>query len=160
MLNGTPVLDIKPYIPQYDNPVFLGQLHEREVEGGLPNKAASTSNVIIKEGTKKTEFRGAPDGEEESICIPPWILNSGKKKLKVEFTEKGLFQINELNLPPSLQKTIVNILEEDPRSVYLKEKLGNQFFTFLIKNLHVTCKFDDSNSVVNVYQVNEANQNS
>lgn len=51
------------------------------------------------------------------------------------------------------KEIIKNILREDPRSVYLRERYGNQFYTFLMKELHVSCKFDDTLQTVNVYRV-------
>ena len=159
MLNGTPVLDIKPYIPFYDNPTLMGDHKERKVEGGAADKdSLLVLNHQVKDKEKKSENREAPDGEEDNIKIPSWITNSARGKLKVEFTKRGLSQLNMMNHSEQLKNAIINIVEEDPRSVYLKQKLGNQFYTFLIKDVHVTCKFDDANGVVIIYQLKEANQ--
>lgn len=49
--------------------------------------------------------------------------------------------------------TIISILKEDPRSVYVRERYSNQFYTFLIGNYHVSCKFDDPKHTVNVYRI-------
>lgn len=160
MLNGTPVLDIKPYIPYYDNPTLMKSQSEREVEGELSDRDCPPAlKPSEKEIEEKIENREAPDGEEDSIKIPNWIANSANGKLKVEFTKKGITQLNEISQSEQLKKAIINIVEEDPRSVYLKQKLGNQFYTFLIKDVHVTCKFDDTNGVVVIYQLQKANQN-
>lgn len=58
MLDGTPVLDIKPYIPQYDNPLNLGhacnstdKLHNSNSQDGQLNDCVQMP-------------REAPDGEE------------------------------------------------------------------------------------------------
>ncbi|KAK6643569.1 hypothetical protein RUM43_005079 [Polyplax serrata] len=159
MLNGTPVLDIKPYIPHYDNPVLLGQQGDREVEGGVTEEGTPVLNLLVPD-EGRSEGREAPDGEEDAqVKVPSWISNSANGKLKVEFTKRGLSQLNELSQSEQLKKAIVNIVEEDPRSVYLKQKLGNQFYTFLIKDVHVTCKFYDAKGVVVIHQLKEANQN-
>lgn len=56
-----------------------------------------------------------------------------------------------------LENLIIRILQEDPRSVYVRERYGNQFYTFLIGKCHVSCKFDDHNHSVQVYKVSRAN---
>lgn len=52
-----------------------------------------------------------------------------------------------------IETTIVSILKEDPRSVYVRQRYSNQFYTFLIGNYHVSCKFDDSRHLINVYRI-------
>lgn len=153
MLNGSPVLDIKPYIPQYDNPSFIEQRgDEREVEGGLSDDETLQVVPIPKDdAAAAVEGREAPDGEE-AVKIAPWITKA-TSKLKVEFNPKAISQLEEVNKSDLLKNTIISVLEEDPRSVYLKQKLGSQFYTFLIQDNHVSCKFDDANNVVTVYQI-------
>ncbi len=60
MLDGTPVLDIKPYIPQYDNPVNLSQ--QWSAEGRL-----SSTDDQDELGDHSCIPREAPDGEEDSL---------------------------------------------------------------------------------------------
>lgn len=61
MLDGTPVLDIKPYIPQYDNPVFL---HSQN-QSGMQRLSILPGNNI--ESLDHSSIpREAPDGEEDS----------------------------------------------------------------------------------------------
>lgn len=70
MMNGTPVLDLKPYIPQYDNPLELydddtlelpRQLEGQESES-LPSIVTVNTDPIIEE--ERRGQREAPDGEE------------------------------------------------------------------------------------------------
>lgn len=49
--------------------------------------------------------------------------------------------------------TITNVLREDPRSVYLRERWGSHCYVFRIADLHVSCKFNDNSHLVTVYQV-------
>lgn len=51
----------------------------------------------------------------------------------------------------------MQILQEDPRSVYVRERYANQFYTFLIGKYHVSCKFDDNKRLVQVYKIALAN---
>lgn len=55
-----------------------------------------------------------------------------------------------------LQENIVEILKNDPRSVYLKTRYGSQIFTFQLGEVTVTCKFDDANGVVTVVQIRKS----
>ncbi|XP_062550976.1 tRNA (adenine(37)-N6)-methyltransferase [Armigeres subalbatus] len=137
MVDETPVLDIKPYIPQYDVP---GQIDEQQFYNS----------------------REAPDGEEnveqatasssrninQNVTVPNWIANGST--LKVAFNENSEQQIMELGVD---KKSISDILQADPRSVYLRTKYGSQIYTFQLGDNTVTCKFDDLNSVVNVLHV-------
>lgn len=141
MINDTPVLDIKPFIPAYDSPISLNE-----------NAAAAASSFKSRE---------EPEGEEEPECsslitsvndvkVPAWISN--KKELQVIFSEKALLQTQELNI---LQEVIKECLQADPRSVYVKEKYLSQIYSFQIDGKHVVCKFDDKNESVTVLQIRE-----
>lgn len=152
MMDGTPVLDIKPYIPQYDNPNSMSLENDRKVEGAVLEEGSSTGAMYNSDASRE-----APDGEE-AVKIPSWIQSAASKKLKVEFSKKGLSQLQESVDEEKIRKTIIRVLEEDPRSVYLKGKLRGQFYTFSISDLHITCKFDDSNQTVTIYQVQPGTQ--
>ncbi|KAJ9587721.1 hypothetical protein L9F63_018848 [Diploptera punctata] len=174
MVDGTPVLDIKPYIPQYDNPLHCESpttrlLDGREAEDG-------PSNSLPTQAESRMGEREAPDGEEGAqqstapstgiqserssgtqVRIPPWI--SHVSKLKVTFSDRAKAQLENIQRDTDIdnpENSIRSVLEEDPRSVYLRERWGNQFYTFLICNLHVSCKFDDSVHTVTVFQVKSA----
>lgn len=60
MLDGTPVLDVKPYIPHYDNPVTLSQ--QWNAEKHLGNDIYGSNSELIDHSRIPRE---APDGEEE-----------------------------------------------------------------------------------------------
>lgn len=50
----------------------------------------------------------------------------------------------------------MEILRNDPRSVYLKTRYGSQIFTFQLGEVTVTCKFNDSNGIVTVVQIRKS----
>lgn len=52
----------------------------------------------------------------------------------------------------------MQVLSQDPRSVYLRTKHGSQLFTFQISNVMISCQFDDENSSVTVVQILKAEQ--
>lgn len=61
MLDGTPVLDIKPYIPQYDNPVFLHNQNQ-----SCTHRLSVLPGNNIESIDHSSIPREAPDGEEDS----------------------------------------------------------------------------------------------
>jgi hypothetical protein len=188
MVDGTPVLDIKPYIPQYDNPLHCETTNLRLMDGreaedepvGTSPSNTNLSPVNCRAQPPRPESRigerEAPDGEEGArptlvppvgtqsertqIRIPSWISQPPVCKLKVTFSDRAKTQLEnierDLENGENPETSIRSILQEDPRSVYLRERWGNQFYTFLICNLHVSCKFDDSAHTVMVFQVKSA----
>ncbi|XP_056645416.1 tRNA (adenine(37)-N6)-methyltransferase [Diorhabda sublineata] len=227
MINETPVLDIKPYIPQYDNPVYLstvnstnrsdtidnaastssisepspdeiesgnetnrpvnnerimdGQENEREQVVDAPvvnNLRCTTEELFYTRSNSRIGEREAPDGEEEEsprisqsavtsqtattpeghIRVPAWIDQPLVPRLTVVFRDRALVQLIQLGPEAEDKKTIIsNVLREDPRSKYLRERWGSHCYVFRIADLHVSCKFNDSAHVVTVYQIFQNN---
>ncbi|CAH0551319.1 unnamed protein product [Brassicogethes aeneus] len=198
MINDTPVLDIKPYIPQYDSPSFCNNVSISEnddtyITRDLPSTSGANlsitrvldgeENKVTQSGThinlEETIFarstsrigeREAPDGEEEEnpinippmnvseneIRIPAWINQPPVSRLNVLFKERALLQLAELGEEGEEKKTtIMNVLREDPRSIYLRERWGSHCYVFRIADLCVSCKFNDANFTVTVFQVFE-----
>lgn len=161
MVDGTPVLDIKPYIPYYDAPAL-------SVDSGRTSVGPHENSLDFYDS------RQEPDGEESDLelygaagytgssCIgadamvpppsavrvPNWVVAS--HRLSVSFNEHAEAQLKELQVE---KQCIVDILEADPRSVYLRTKYGSQIFTFQLREVTVTCKFDDKASTVTVVQI-------
>jgi hypothetical protein len=188
MVDGTPVLDIKPYIPQYDNPLHRETSNLRFLDGREAEDeplVASPVDADLSPVTCNVQpacpdghigEREAPDGEEGArpsqvslvraqsertqVRVPSWITQPPVHKLKVTFSDRAKAQLENIEREnengENSETSIQTILQEDPRSVYLRERWGNQFYTFLICNLHVSCKFDDSAHTVSVFQVKSA----
>lgn len=51
MVNGTPVLDIKPYIPQYDYPTMYGTTMERPPTEGISDATDTMASLQIDDDT-------------------------------------------------------------------------------------------------------------
>uniref|UniRef100_A0A182NLT0 TsaA-like domain-containing protein n=1 Tax=Anopheles dirus TaxID=7168 RepID=A0A182NLT0_9DIPT len=141
MVDGTPVLDIKPYIPQYDVPVIMKEvdfLNSREAPDGeetsLGNKSSSTATFH----------------PPANVSVPNWVLNSSS--LNVVFNTNAESQLLALGIE---KNSIVEVLKADPRSVYLRTKYGSQIYTFRLGEHTVTCKFDDQNTTVTVLQIRD-----
>ncbi|XP_033254250.1 tRNA (adenine(37)-N6)-methyltransferase-like isoform X2 [Drosophila miranda] len=158
MVDGTPVLDIKPYIPYYDAPAL-------SIDSGRASAGPNETSMDFYDS------RQEPDGEESdlelygaagyavnssdailpppsAVRVPNWVVAS--HRLSVCFNEHAEAQLKELQVE---KQCIVEILEADPRSVYLRTKYGSQIFTFQLSEVTVTCKFDDKAATVTVVQV-------
>lgn len=83
-----------------------------------------------------------------AVKVPNWV--AGSHRLKVCFNERAETQLQELQVN---RQCIIDILETDPRSVYLRTKYGSQIFTFQLSEVTVTCKFDDKAAMVTVVQI-------
>lgn len=171
MIDGTPILDIKPYVPAYDNPA-------RHLEV----KATSISD----EGVKATS----------SVRVAPWMECPPVPHLDVEFTAKAekqlrLFHCQDqpssnpdphiksdtpqtgasedpdigntatepayeespylLQTFPSVcnaRQAIVSILQQDPRSLYRRDKCSQEPYKFSIDNLNISCQFTEKKAIV------------
>lgn len=145
MVDETPVLDIKPYIPSYDS----------------PQKVLEASAATTNQTNRISKSREEPEGEEEphknasqapqpadDVKVPNWVSN--KNLLTVVFSDNALDQIQELGVN---RKTIEEILANDPRSVYVREKYLSQIYNFQVAGNNVMCKFDDKLRTVNVLQI-------
>ncbi|XP_058834188.1 tRNA (adenine(37)-N6)-methyltransferase isoform X2 [Topomyia yanbarensis] len=140
MVDNTPVLDIKPYIPQYDVPekIVMQEFYcPREAPDGEENDELALAASTSTSGNSVS-----------NVTVPNWVING--RNLNVAFNENAEQQMKELAVD---KKSIADILKADPRSVYLRTKYGSQIYTFQLGENTVTCKFDDQNSIVSVLQV-------
>lgn len=87
------------------------------------------------------------------VRVPEWISQTTTSRLQVRFSPQAENQLSSLETEENMTHVITDILREDPRSVYLRDRYANQFYTFLINNFHVSCKFDDNNRSVKVFRV-------
>lgn len=226
MVDGTPVLDIKPYIPQYDDPLdcqhpLMGDCMESRlmVDGQDSDEEDLAPAILQLDLTQRRDslapvtrspvrdvafashapirdaslmgLREAPDGEEGAspvlgrplvspalspgpasshlrpqglVRVPAWIAQPPVSRLEVKFNEGAVEQLTLIQSErgesvEEARLAIQSVLQEDPRSVYLRQRWNNQFYTFLIAGLHVSCRFDDNGSVVTVFRITAANKN-
>lgn len=212
MIDQTPVLDIKPYIPQYDSPSMNAQAQVvldnsglsdyllddetsvSDISEGIDNlnvrimdgeEFGNDSTLLQERATTHTDLeamhgrasrigeREAPDGEENEeaqrpittsrsseniVRIPTWIDDQHTHQLAVYFKDSAiqqLIQFGEAEADEKLQ-TINTVLKEDPRSVYLRHRLGTNCYVFRIAMLYVFCKFNDVERSVTVFKVSQS----
>lgn len=152
MVDETPVIDIKPYIPIYDNPQ-KAMSHpstptrnmREDPEGEEDDEEIAQSLQNVKQDDNED------DAKDDDVKVPDWI--SDKKTLEVTFADSANLQIDELRIN---RKTIIEILQQDPRSVYVREKFSSQIYNFQVDGNNVICKFDDIKGSVNVLQVRKS----
>lgn len=159
MVDGTPVLDIKPYIPHYDSPAFID--YHQHPNPGIPETSLAFSKRGAPDG-EETEEEGAIGGvavnnmiynissahSSPTVKVPNWIME--QTKLSVQFSDSAKLQMEELGIELI---TLKEVLQSDPRSVYLRTRYDSDIYTFQLGDLTVTCKFDDDHQSVEVFQV-------
>ena len=137
LVDGTPVLDIKPYIPQYDSP---------QPRVSRPESSADTVH----------------DHDHSSVRVPTWIGNP-EDNLSVIFSnraEASLARIDESRLTllrsrEELRSAVEDVLSTDPRSVYRKTRCSDRMYFTSLDGVHVTAWYDpdiDGMEVIKVKQ--------
>lgn len=145
-----------------NSPVRMGIREAPDGEEGLESQSLTPSRTLpdIHAATtvSSVPMNTAIEDNFSEIRVPNWIMQPRTTTLSVIFNERALMQLNEISddKVDEQKQAIENVLREDPRSVYLRQRWGSQFYTFLIYDLHITCRFDDSRGIVTVFQVRHA----
>ncbi|EFN84634.1 Nef-associated protein 1 [Harpegnathos saltator] len=145
-----------------NSPVRMGIREAPDGEEGLESQALTPSQTLPNIHAAASVPAGQANAMTESnfseIRVPDWISQPRTATLSVIFNERALMQLSEIldDKVDEQKQAIENVLREDPRSVYLRQRWGSQFYTFLIHDLHITCRFDDTRGVVTVFQVRHA----
>ena len=119
IIEGTPIIDIKPYIPTYDS------LNERKLTG------ESSGDTINKE-----------------VKIADWIGKNTSIQVNLTpraLTDIENIEANN-NFTTNLVKSITSILIEDPRSNYRRQKCEDRLYYLPIENFKATVWFDEHTS--------------
>lgn len=103
LLDGTPIIDIKPYLPYSDS---------------MPEASA-----------------GFADTRPET-------------HMSVEFTPEVLDFIAQQTQYPDLQAFISNVLKQDPRPAYKKQKDGQQSYGMTLYNYNICWQVNESHNLV------------
>lgn len=97
MINETPVIDIKPYIPQYDNPLYLNCSSNSNTAESSP----STSRIVEQNIAEDTNNRARAnadilnertmDGEENERrdqIVGAAVVNNGHSRTEEVFSTR------------------------------------------------------------------------
>lgn len=152
IIDGTPVIDIKPYIAKYDQPNVSEE---------------SLSKTTIPSDDKPIE----PSAQASSSTVPEgWVDGSIVSTVTVEFTSRSLSQLALFHPTSSNHDTcqycfrlfknnneareaIDNLLHADPRSVYRRNKCVDRLYYFTIDSIHITAWFDIETNLVEVLKI-------
>ena len=175
LVDGTPILDIKPYIPTYDNPTM-------HMEGFCTS--------LLGESCQDEEV-------SSFVRVAPWVESPPVASLDVEFTQDADHQLSLFhcqvqsssshgntdsitqdtqNQDPSIgtlnsgadvitqtkssyllqtftslceaRQAIVDVLQLDPRSVYRRNKCSHEVYKFSIDNMNITSQCGGGKAVV------------
>uniref|UniRef100_T1J9I1 TsaA-like domain-containing protein n=1 Tax=Strigamia maritima TaxID=126957 RepID=T1J9I1_STRMM len=129
LLDGTPVLDIKPYIPTYDEAT-------NKQEGDNP------SEICVPSWISNTAI-----GNELKIRFTP----SAHLQLTQLVTSRNCLKY--LTNLSEVESTITQLLSADPRSVYRRENCKDRLYYLTVDEIHITCWFDDEEKIVEVLKV-------
>jgi len=185
IVDGTPVLDLKPYIPDYDSPQTREDRKNSiscddvdSAHAGICLTSAgmncaevqAAQNTVPKTETLNENFGNedlaralhASTSENHLIKVPEWV-KSNYVDFRVSFTDRALQNIQHFKMnccdvedddiaknwtlnqigPDDLVKAIEDILLQDPRSTYRKNKCTDKLYYFTLDNVHVTTWFDN-----------------
>ncbi|XP_008544331.1 tRNA (adenine(37)-N6)-methyltransferase [Microplitis demolitor] len=155
--------------PRLDNsPIRMGVREAPDGEEGFESQPLRPSLTVgnIQSIPAAGTFQNFPTARSSAdtpdnqfqVRVPDWISQPLSQSLSVVFNERAVRQLTEIAKDKSEEqkRAILNVLREDPRSVYLRQRWANQFYTFLINDLHISCRFDDTRHIVTVFQVRHA----
>ena len=139
LVDGTPIIDLKPYIPCYDAPYANGD--DGSEDWGV-------------EWAAKLKLEG------KDLRYPEWCVPAAQPLLKVHLTEDAEAQLAAIarqhKKPRVLaswdhvRDAIVQVLQADPRSIYRKESCVGQVYPFFVDALEVQVEFCDDGEGVGV----------
>ncbi|UYV69839.1 C9orf156 [Cordylochernes scorpioides] len=138
LIDGTPVLDVKPYIPQYDSPL------------ASPQDDGPTVRVA--------QWVASPPRPQLQVELCP-RAHSSLQLFHGPDTHSPPCQhcLRYLRGPEDALAALADILAADPRSVYRKAKCSDRIFFFDLDVLHVSCWFDqDLVQVLKICPISES----
>lgn len=98
MVNDTPVLDIKPYIPHYDSPMPLENADNNSEISFIGSREAGDGEETVDESL----LGGVASNSQSNVLasptvkVPQWVLK--KSQMIVNFSETALIQIQQLGV--------------------------------------------------------------
>lgn len=147
-------------------------------ENAVSQSDAAEKDNFVTAFVKETDDNRATVQSEVStlaadVTSASWIQNAPVTKLKVRFTSHAeeqldLFTKNGAQSTPNAcqlkfvktakeaKDAIINILQQDPRSIYRRKQCHDSLYYLTFDMLHVTCWFDDDMAeIVRIKSVTE-----
>ena len=154
LVDGTPVLDIKPYIPTYDNPAGHQMESLREEEcGGESNQCRSLVRVApwlesLSTSSLEVEFTREAESQLSLFKCRDKVENHQESSCESNLKATPEFVLDTFSSLSDAREAIVGVLKEDPRSVYRRNKCSEELYKFSIDNLNITCQFTEEKAIV------------
>lgn len=129
LIDGTPVVDVKPFVPYADLPLAMGKVRAPEWvhAGGSPRLCVEVTPNARACIQKACAARVPPDG---SVALRFFA-----------------------GAPDAAEAALVQVLQADPRSVYRRHKCSGQQYRVCIDGLVAECRFADDGAMVTVDSV-------
>ena len=122
LIDGTPVLDVKPFLPHIDKPLRVTNNDETEVQASMPSWLARS---LHDERALHVSYTGRAYEMLEAVFAGDRPKESHCKTL------------------PDFRSLVSEILAGDPRSIYRKDKCSDRLYFLELDSLHVTAWFDE-----------------
>ena len=125
MVDGTPILDIKPYLPAYDGP----QDGVRFPDWVDNDKRPFESRIV---------YTSEAQADLERIC---------------EGGEGGE-QLRMLSGAEEVRRAIREVLQAEPRSYFRRQQMAkgeNLVYLFTVDNLNIRCQYAEAEKAVRIY---------
>ena len=140
LVQGTPVLDIKPFIPTYDSPCAHGETAGDNTGGGEDYKSTGGG-----EGYKSTGVGEGYMSTGGGVRVPGWVA-APEDNLAVVFSvraEEDLARLDcdrlsWLRSTAEVRRAVSDVLRSDPRSVYRKQSCEDRLYYTILDTVHVT----------------------
>lgn len=129
LIDGTPVVDVKPFVPYADLPLAMGKVRAPEWvhAGGSPRLCVEVTPNARACIQNACAARVPPDG-----CVALRFF---------------------VGAPDAAEAALVQVLQADPRSVYRRQKCSGQQYRVCIDGLDAECRFADDGAMVTVDSV-------
>ena len=122
LIDGTPILDVKPYLPHIDKPLVTSSVDGGDVPARVP---PWLSESLSLNESLKVSYTGRAHQMLENLFSQPRPLDSHCKTSE------------------DFEMLVSDILAGDPRSRYRKDKCSDRLYFLEIDGLHVTAWFDE-----------------
>ena len=150
LIDGTPVLDIKPYVAYADAPSPQADVRQPEwvQAGGAPRLRVEVTEQA------RADLRAACGAAPPSLPPPP----PPPRPAAVAAASAAAASASSVaaaapaalrffaGAPREAEAAIVQVLQADPRSVYRKQKCAGQLYRVCVDGLDAACRFGEEGS--------------
>lgn len=176
IIDGTPILDIKPYIEEYDNPKMHGsfltlpgqdliKVHS-EFDDSAPSAKSEDEGKICEHQNFEVKeafwIKNADTSLHLNVRFTPTAENQLLNLLRFQNHENNENHGNNgkfLNKIETFKESVYQILSADPRSSYRRNKCQDRLYFLTVDLVKLTCWFDEDDNTVEVLKVNEELEN-